>query len=181
MTAFEQALAYTFKNEGGFANMKNDRGGPTNYGITIGTLSRWLGRKATLEDVKDLPIAVAKDIYMAWYWKPNNLDLVVSTAKAICIFDIGIVRGIEIGAKYAQEACNAYGHTLKVDGDLGPLSIQAINQTPTFEFVSAYSRRAEKGFCRIVASNPTQQKFLSGWVNRARRLKTLTLHVPEIA
>ncbi len=173
MTPLEQALDYVFKNEGGFANVKGDRGGATKYGITISTLARWRGHRVSVESVRNLSEDEAKDIYAAWYWSPQSLHSIDSLSKAICMFDIGIVRGISIGSKYAQMVCNTLGGKLLVDGDIGPMSVEAINAADTTKFVLEYSKRAEQGFRNIVASNPTQKKFLKGWINRAVRLKTL--------
>lgn len=44
MSNFDDAFTYTIGNEGGYSNDPNDSGGPTNFGITIGDLSRFLGR-----------------------------------------------------------------------------------------------------------------------------------------
>ena len=49
--------------EGGYVNHPADRGGPTNFGITQKTLSRYLEVAVTAEMVKALDVETARDIY----------------------------------------------------------------------------------------------------------------------
>lgn len=179
MTPFEQAFEYTVGNEGSYSNDKYDSGGPTKFGITIGDLSRWMGRPATTQEVKDMPLETARAIYEARYWKPLGCPGMKNTAMAICMFDIGVVRGIGVPPKYAQEVCNewltqANMKLLTVDGHIGPVSLDIMNRvvSPKF-FVQRFSAKAEAGFRAIVLRKPTQIVFIKGWTRRARRLLTL--------
>ena len=49
---YEDPIGLILKHEGGYVNHKADKGGPTNFGVTIGTYSKWLGREATIAEVK---------------------------------------------------------------------------------------------------------------------------------
>ncbi len=51
---FDRALPLVLKHEGGYVDHPRDPGGATNLGVTIGTLSGWLGRKATKAEVRAL-------------------------------------------------------------------------------------------------------------------------------
>ncbi len=177
MNAFDLAIEHTFKNEGGWANVPGDRGGATMYGITIGTLSRWRKRAVSIQEVRDLTESEAKIIYKAWYWDTLNLDAVQSKGVAMCLFDIGVVRGIGIPPKYAQRVCCSLGQNILIDGHIGPKTIAAINACSREAFINEFARLAEEGFRAIVANNPSQKKFLKGWVRRARRLLTLKVFV----
>lgn len=73
-TNLDAALNFVFREEGGFADDTHDPGGATNMGITIATLSRWLGRRATVDDVKSMTRSTADAIYQAWYAKPIDFD-----------------------------------------------------------------------------------------------------------
>lgn len=169
----DQALDYVLANEGGFSDHPADRGGATRYGITRETASRWRGYPVSVDEMKVFPIYEARKIYEAWYWKPLGCDKILDTNVAICMFDIGIVRGIGSSGLYAQQVCNHLGAGLVEDHQIGPKSLKAINEAPRGEFVRAFAARAEAGFRGIVASNPSQAVFLKGWVNRAHRLLTL--------
>lgn len=170
---FEQAFAYTVGNEGKYSNDKNDSGGPTMYGITQRDLSKWLGRPASVQEVKDMSLDTARAIYKRDYWAPLACDNIASSGIALCMFDIGVVRGIGVPPKYAQQICNEHGAHLVEDGHLGPLSLAAINAVEPSIFITDFSHHAEAGFRAIVAASSSQAGFLKGWVNRARRLLTL--------
>lgn len=73
-----------FNDEKGYVNRKDDAGGPTNWGITIATLSDWRGTRQTALDVRNLTKEEADEIYDARYWKtvradelPSGLDYTV--------------------------------------------------------------------------------------------------------
>lgn len=173
MTRFERALEYLLANEGGFSNVKEDRGGATKYGITREEASRWFKRPVSVEEMKTLSKDTAKEIYESWYWRPLYCDGVISDNIAICLFDLGVVRGISIPGRYAQTIANKNGFTLAVDGHIGYRTLAALNSLEEKMFIEEFSRLAENGFNNIVKFRPSQKVFLKGWLNRARRYLTL--------
>ncbi len=173
MSNFDDAFKYTVGNEGGYTNDKYDSGGPTNWGITQHDYAVFKGRPVSAADVKAMPISDAKTIYAKSYWLPVAADKLINSGVATCMFDIGVVRGIGVPPKYAQQICVNHGIALTQDGHLGPISIAAINSLDPATFIRDFSHMAENGFRSIAARRPTQNKFLRGWVNRARRLLTL--------
>jgi len=172
-SAFERALDYTFGNEGGFSNEKFDAGGATKFGITIHDLARWRHRAVSVQEVKDLKLEDAMSIYEAWYWKPLACPDIKYPGVAIAMFDIGVVRGIGVPPIYAQQICNAHGAKLTVDGHIGPKTLAVINATDPKLFVNDFADKARNGFLAIVVRKPTQARFIKGWLNRAKRLRTL--------
>lgn len=179
-SAFEQALDYTFANEGGFSNDKFDHGGATKFGITIAELSRWRKKPVSVADVANMQVQEAMAIYKAWYWDSMDLDEIVHTGEQMSMFDIGVVMGIGIPPKFAQQICNAHGGNLVLDGHIGPKTIAGINSVVEAVFIRDFSSKTEARFRGIVAANGTQAKFLKGWLNRAHRLLTLA-NVPDVA
>lgn len=89
---FDKGLELTLKYEGGYTNDPYDSGGPTNYGITIATLSHELGRKATIKDVKNISMNVVKNIYKKKYWNLVDGDDLPSGVD-ILAFDIAVNSG----------------------------------------------------------------------------------------
>ncbi len=172
-TSFEQALDFTFSNEGGFSNDKNDHGGATRFGITRDDASRWRKRPVSVQEMREFPLEEAKAIYSAWYFKPLGCDGVEDTGVAVALFDIGVVCGISTAAKLAQRICQNHGAQITQDGHIGPKSLAAINQIAPAVFLRDFSQIVESRFRSIAARNPSQNVFLKGWVNRARRLLTL--------
>lgn len=179
---FGDAFDYTLKDEGGYVNHPNDRGGPTNKGITLKTLSTYLGRKATSTDVKNLKNETIRDIYKKKYWDVLNLDKVIDNKIATPIFNIGVLCGPGTVAKYVQEIVG-----VSQDGKFGPVTLDAINTMDNGVFVPRLCDRLQKRFDEIVRDNPSQKVFANGWRNRANRLRefaiddgpVITLPVPE--
>jgi lysozyme family protein len=67
---FPRIFPLLLKHEGGYVDHPRDPGGATNMGITIGTLSDWLGRPATKAEVRALSRETAQKIYERNYWQP---------------------------------------------------------------------------------------------------------------
>jgi len=61
----DQIIAEIIQREGGFSDRTADRGGATNFGITIQTLAAWRKKPVTVDDVKKLTPAEATEIYRA--------------------------------------------------------------------------------------------------------------------
>lgn len=177
MSDFNRAFEYAVGNEGGFSNHPADRGGATKFGITQHTLSTWRGQQVSVDDVRNLFLDEARAIYKKWYWDTLHLDSVHSPLIAICMFDLGIVRGISIPPRYAQSVCNSHNRAgLVEDGKIGPKTIAALNSIDGGVFVTQFARKAKEGFEAIVRGNPSQAVFLKGWTNRANRYLTLLDH-----
>lgn len=98
---FEVCIPIILKHEGGYVDHKRDPGGRTNRGITQKTYEGYLGRKVTLEEMVNLPEAVAKDIYRKQYWNyaagmPHGLDLYV--------FDMAVNMGPGRALRFLRES-----------------------------------------------------------------------------
>jgi lysozyme family protein len=100
---FPRVMEFVYAREGGFANHSQDPGGATNMGITIGTLSRWLGRKATVEDVKNLTKEEATKIYRAYYWEPSGASKATDYPTALLLMDSGVLHGIGAVTAWVEE------------------------------------------------------------------------------
>jgi type VI secretion system secreted protein VgrG len=164
----EFAIRYMLKNEGGFVNDPKDHGGATNFGITQATYSTYLGRPARVEDVQKMKIEDAIAIYKKGYWRPayDKLDRGVATA----IFDWGVLHGPKSSQILAQQIANSLGAKLVVDGDIGPLSIAALNAIKPATFLKAYVVAIKGWFSNRVIDDPSQKRFLKGWNARADRM-----------
>lgn len=174
MAKLEDSIDYVLENEGGFCI---DDGGPTNFGIVRADVAKYRKvpiEQVTLEDMKELSKMEATEIYREQYWNPLSLDLIDSMNVATAIFDIGVNRGISVGAKYAQKAAVMSGHPdLVVDGQIGPKSIAAINSVWGSSFIRKLESLDMAGYEAIVAHNPAMAVYRVGWEKRAARLLTL--------
>lgn len=166
--SFEKALEFVLENEGGFTNDVNDKGGATNWGITIDEVSKFLGKKATVEDVKNFPLSSAKQIYKVHYWDRMNLDLVPNDLLKTILFDQGVNRGTSTAIVGLQRVLG-----VKQDGVVGKETIAFISAKNPKKLVLDYIKDAQISYCRIVKNNPSQVVFLIGWMNRTHRLLDL--------
>jgi len=74
-TTFDTAMNFVFPHEGGYGFHPADRGGHTKHGVIQSTLSSYLKRPASVEDVKNLTPEMARDIYKNMFWEPTRKQL----------------------------------------------------------------------------------------------------------
>ena len=95
-TRFQNIMAQrTSKNEGGYVNHPNDRGGPTNFGIS----SLWYPN----EDIKNLTPERASALLYRDYWLKPKINQLPDEFAGI-VFDDGVVQGQHRAIKYLQNA-----------------------------------------------------------------------------
>jgi lysozyme family protein len=158
----KKALVINFGHEGGYVNAKTDRGGPTKYGITIGTLSRFYGRQATVDEVKNLTLAVAEEIYRRFYWPMAGCDQ-LPAGLDYAMFNTAVMSGPSRGVKILQIVLQAYGlYNEKIDGHFGPATMNGVTKwsegVPAL--ITAFVLRHLE-FCR-------QIKGKQGWASNGR-------------
>lgn len=178
MSAFEKALAFTLGNEGGYANDPDDRGGATNLGITQGTLAAaYRDGIVAHNDVKRLTRDEAAEIYRARYWLAAKCDRM---PEPLCVlhFDAAVNHGTGGAGRLLQRALNSFGAGLVVDGAVGEKTLAALGHVVDgmgclHALCEAYCDEREKYYRAIVAGNPSQKKFLNGWLNRLKRNREL--------
>jgi lysozyme family protein len=162
---FMPCLAIVLENEGGFVDNPADAGGPTNHGITLRTLNAYLGRAATLDELRNIEPATVAAIYHNGYWAAGlarGVDLVV--------FDAAVMSGKAVAARFLQYACGAVQ-----DGVIGYYTLSAAAQRAPADLIGAISLQREGFYHGIVQRNPGQQVFLNGWLNRVARTKAAAL------
>jgi lysozyme family protein len=119
-------LKLSTANEGGFVNHPKDPGGATNHGITIGTLSAYLGRKASIADVRALSVQTAVLIYVKNYWAPVGGDE-LPAGLDYAMFDFGINSGPARAVKTLQSLLPG----VAVDGQIGKKTLNAVQAADT--------------------------------------------------
>ncbi len=103
---FDRSFALTLKHEGGYVDNPRDPGGATNLGITIGTLSTWLGRPATKAEVRALTPDKARPIYRRNYWDKIGADS-MEPGMDFAAYDFAVNSGPSRAIKYARAAVGA--------------------------------------------------------------------------
>lgn len=139
MAAFDDALAFVLKREGGYVDNPADRGGATNKGITTSVYDAYRRAKGqAIQSVARISDAEVRDIYYRQYWLASAADR-QAYPMALSLFDAAVHHGV--GA--ALELLRASGGS-----------------------VERFLQLREQKFRSIVANNPTQAQFLTGWLTR---------------
>jgi len=162
--SFESALSEVLLAEGGYVDHPNDRGGPTNFGITQKTLSDFLGRDATVDEVKNLDIDTVRKIYKQNYWDRLRLSFIIDSRLSDIIFDQAVNRGTRRVAEQIQRVVG-----VKQDGVIGPLTLKAINNMDSKKMLLNFIKQSQDAYVSIVTHNPSQLVFLSGWIKRTHK------------
>ena len=162
----DQIIDATIKAEGGYVNDPADRGGATKYGITqaVARANGYTG------DMRDLPLESARDIYKREYAvKPGFVDFPSQVAAEL--FDTGVNMGTAKATEFLQRAVNALGGAgIAVDGKMGPATRGAVNaylqSRGNAVDILCKTLNCLQGvrYVEIVEKNPTQRKFINGWI-----------------
>ena len=171
MTNFEKVIGDLIEVEGGYVNHKADKGGPTNWGITINTLTAWRKKVVFAIDVKNLTKDEAMQIYKTNYWDKVWLDKVPSTLICRMLFDQAVHRGPSTAIKNFQRAANATGvAALSVDGKMNDKTLKSMQTINPIWLGFEYIKAIQDDYATIIMGNPTQVVFLAGWINRSQFL-----------
>jgi lysozyme family protein len=169
MSNFDEAFNYTVANEGDtYTNDPNDKGGPTKFGITLATLSSYVGHQAIPRDVQNLTLDEAKEIYKRDYWLKMECDQIRDKGVAMALFDIGVNFGPSEGVRLIQMVVDT-----KADGRMGPDTLTAINGHKGSSIIKALICNIQLMYVTHVINDPSQLEFLKGWIVRSQKLMIL--------
>lgn len=191
---FERAFADLLGIEGGFVDDPVDRGGATKYGISLrflkaeGQIDEDLDGYADFDldmdgdidgaDIRLLTVGDAKSLYKRSFWEVLDCESFPEPIGEM-LFDQGVNGGNHAAKKLLQRAINAlrsemYQHPIKVDGQIGRHTREALDLLIADgglpRFAAAYRAAVAHRYRSIVRRNPSQARFLNGWLNRAERL-----------
>ena len=177
MADFKKSLVKTLAYEGGYCNVAGDHGGETYEGISRNNFPKWSGWKI-IDRYKTSPLSsqqmtkvlsgslelddLVEAFYRANFWNPIMGDAIMNQLVADNIFDFAVNSGVSRSVKYAQRIVGTVE-----DGIMGAKTIKAINQNIE-GFVTKYKAERLAFFNRIVQNDPTQSKFLNGWISRVK-------------
>lgn len=162
---FEKALDFTLIWEGGFSNHPNDKGGPTNFGITQAVYDSYLlSKNETTKSVANITQGEVKDIYKSMYWDEVE-KWGLPEAIAIAAFDFAVHSGHNRSLKNIQICLNIPG-----DGIYGNETKNALEAVvDKKDLLECYLAR-RKNFLVNIAKDKNKV-FLHGWMNRIRGLR----------
>lgn len=157
---------FILKWEGGFVNDPLDKGGATNKGVTLKTFKQFFGQDKTVDDLKKITDDQWLKIFKAGYWNPFKADEIWNQSIANICVDWAYNSGAATAIRKVQEVLG-----VKVDGQFGPKSLQTLNSKVPQKLFNDIKQKRIDFVNNIVKKNPTQAKFLKGWLNRINSLK----------
>lgn len=168
---FHTALQYTLNFEGGFCNIPQDPGGPTNKGITIKTFENYcaqIGRAVpTVDDLKAISDEDVQALYYHKFWVPCGAPHLPTGVDTV-VWDWGVNSGPSAGIKGLQHALG-----LSATGKLDQATIDAANATDPDALLGAICDLRSKFFYALVAKRPASSRFLKGWLHRVSDLRAI--------
>ena len=157
--AFERAFSLALLHEGGYVDDPLDAGGETKYGISK--------RSYPAQDIKNLTIERAKEIYNQDWWTAYNYDR-LPEAVAIKVFDMAINMGAKRAHTILQKACVIRGQNIKIDGIIGGQTVAAAGRVDQDNLLLSMGVLQGDYYLRLIEAKPSQERFKHGWLARAR-------------
>lgn len=165
----QRLIAAVIDREGGFSNRPSDRGGPTNFGITQATLSMWLGRPASIADVRLLTREQAIAVYTSVYLTAPGISLIADDDLRELVFDAAVQHGPSRAVQWLQAIVG-----VDTDGVIGPVTSRAIEKGNTANIYRRHLARRLRFYGEIVTADAkrgtpaasSQALNAAGWMNR---------------
>ncbi len=145
--AFEVAMSFVLKAEGGESNDPHDPGGFTRFGVAQ--------NRHPEVNVRELTLEQAKAIYRREYWDAIKGDQ-LPPHVALVVFDTAVNTGVATAAGILQKAVG-----VEMDGAIGPRTIAAVGKVGT-----AVLERYLGARIVYYASLRGAVRYLSGWARR---------------
>lgn len=172
---FERVIDGIVAREHGYVDHADDRGGPTNWGITV-AVARANGFDG---DMRDLPKALAREIYRKRYIVRPAFDKVWLASNAIGdeVIDTGVNMGPARAAEMLQRWLNGFNARgsryadLFPDGQVGEITLDALRKYLRWRgaegervMVCALNSTQGARYLELAENNPSQESFLYGWM-----------------
>lgn len=171
MAKLEILAPFILSFEGGYNKVKGDRGGATNRGVTLATWRRY-GYDKDLDgdiDERDVMLITEYDaiyeIMKPIYWDKWQADQIRTQAIANLVVDWYWNSGA-YGIRLPQKVLG-----VKMDGAVGPKTLAALNNYPDQRKLFQLLWKEREDFFKRRGAEPSQKKFLDGWLNRLNSIR----------
>ena len=145
---FDQAFQIVVAHEGGYVNDPRDPGGETKYGISK--------RAYPNENIQDMTLARAKEIYKRDYWDKIRADDLPKQVR-FSAFDTAVNAGVVQSVKFIQRAVGVMD-----DGIIGPKTLAAVRAMDMYKLAAIFNGLR----LQHLASLQTFTTFGRGWARR---------------
>ncbi len=164
---FAETMKLVLKHEGNFSDHPQDPGGATMKGITLATFRRYVDRKATKDDLRNITQAQLQDVYKRHYWNAVRADDLPDGVD-YAAFDFAVNSGPSRAARYLQAAVG-----VRQDGKIGPQTIAAVKACMAPTVINDLCDR-RMAFLRGLETWPT---FRKGWTSRVTDVRAKALQM----
>ena len=148
---FLKCVQVVLKTEGGYCNNRWDPGGRTKYGIS----EKWHPK----EDIVNLKLLRAVQIYYEDYWKPLRLHRVDDEELALHIFDMAINSSPRQAVLLVNRLVGC-----RRNGYLSDKAVKRLNNMD--HAVREYKWMRKKYYDKLKKRRWWARRFYRGWINR---------------
>lgn len=183
---FDHIIEHVIRTEGGYVSNANDLGGETMFGITKATAAAY-GYHGPM---RDMPVSLARKIYGERYITVPGFDRVATRSAAIAeeLIDTGVNIGVEIAARFLQQALNSFNDQGKhyadviIDDKIGPATLNALDSylaqrgRMDGERVMLTALNCLQGarYIQISEARPKNESFTFGWIKNRCTISPIT-------
>lgn len=149
---FDKMLDRLLVREGGYVYDSRDPGGETKYGISK--------RSFPNEDIKNLTVSRAKEIYIQEFIRPNQLDKIENDHLREVILDWLVHSGASVVKSPARIKALQRLLDVEMDGKIGPQTIAKMN---------AMGEKLVKPILidrMFFMARLTRHPYIAGWLKR---------------
>ena len=171
---FEAFIDKIIAVERGYVDHPDDRGGPTNFGITQATARKY----GYAGDMREMPESFAREIYRRRYIVEPGFDKVaqIDADVGMELIDTGVNMGQGRAATFFQRALNVFNQQgsryadVAEDGAIGAVTLEAFKAYLRFRgdkgrvvMLRALNSLQGARYIELAESNPSQESFAFGW------------------
>ena len=174
----QKMLDEVLRKEGGYNDIKEDRGGATNFGISL-RYARGLGLRLDNDgdgdvDADDILLVTeqqARVLYVEDFYVGPRYHRLPYALRPFMV-DFAINSGAARASIELQDVLNARGSQppLVADGVIGPATLRAVDRvlqrTGQSALLHALVQNRVDYVLSIIARDPSQAKFRKGWITR---------------
>jgi len=177
----KQIIADIIAKEGGYVNHPDDKGGPTNYGITAMSYTEYFRRPSakipmdvTIDEIKAVTPALAEKIYYTLYYVRPNIINLPELIQPIML-DMAVNHGRRGSVKILQKTLATIGYSGDApDGIIGQKTLIAAAKAAAAlgnGLITNLINSRLDYYKEIIKNDPTQAAFKNGWFARAESFR----------
>lgn len=157
---FDQAFKVLIGHEGNFSDNPKDpgnwTGGKVKSGVLKGTKYGIAANTYPNEDIRNLTLARAKELYLRDYWGKLRMEDLPDVVR-FDVFDAAVNSGVAQAAKFLQRAAGVTD-----DGAIGPQTLAAVKRMDP----DVLDKRINGHRLRFMADLKVWPDFAKGWARR---------------